>query len=184
MSRWITIYKTPRLFEPLWITINGNLVNFRFSKCDKRLDVPTIVYCMYWDDGYTPYSEEWFSEGELHREYGSARIAYHDPKECEYYYNGTLSRLDGPAYVRWVPGIGKYGVEWVINGTGYTKAEHANLINSTRKIMRRWLMWRKTKIRNCWRWINSIDGQIHFFREGGAGRKAHIRELNNLQIKK
>ena len=181
MSRWITIFKKPRLFEPLEIKFDGDIFHYKLDKQETRLDIPTLVGYEASNGNYYIYFEEWFSKGKLHREDGPAIINYDDPEEQKYYYNGKLSRLDGPAYKFWVAGY--YHTKWAIDGRIYTEEEYYKTIDCTKKIIRRWRTWRHPKIVRCWRWMRSIDGQVFFDAQKYAGVKDR-KELNDLIIEK
>jgi hypothetical protein len=189
MSRWITIYNTPRLFEPLDVTITvsdiGNNrycthVSYKLEGVQHRRDGPASI-------NYNPNNGwslvNWCVDGKLHRTNGPAFVQTNcwNPIEC-WYYKGKESRLDGPSLVT-AANIPIY----YIDGIEYSEIEYwksERTMRTAKKVGRRWRMWRMPKILNCWRWINSVDGQKHFFGERGAGRKAHIRELNKLVIAK
>jgi hypothetical protein len=200
MSRLITIYKVPRLFEPLEIKISRSYpfsVTYRLNGLLHRRDGP--AYIAYSSDYMIYYV--WYLLGECHRDENDTVHIDHvdDTLRCCKNNNPSVwsaqgykqwrdcsrrSRLNGPSYIRCAPGACGDLKSWYINNIEYKEKDYHRLICSTKKIIRRWRMWRNPKIVRCWRWINSLDGQSHFFREGGAGRKAHIRELNKLVLVK
>jgi hypothetical protein len=202
MSRLITIYKVPRLFEPLEILIDSyvNSYTVRYYLNDQlhRRDGPASIDYL---SNNTIVYYVWYLLGECHRDENDTMHIDHveDTLQCcknsnssiwstrgykAWYDHDRRSRLNGPSCMRCAPRACGYSKSWCINGIEYKEEDYHRLICSTKKIIRRWRMWRNPKIVNCWRWMNSLDGQSHFFREGGAGRKAHIRELNKLVIVK
>jgi hypothetical protein len=201
MSRLITIYKVPRLFEPLEIKIfdlSVFTVRYYLNNQLHRRDGPAIIQYL---PNNTIYYWSWLLYGQLHRDENDTTQIDCTEDYCHYcknnnpsvwcdggykkwYDHNRLSRLNGPAYRSCCFDVCGYHEMWYINDIKYKEEDYHRLICSTKKIIRRWRMWRNPKIVNCWRWMNSLDGQGHFFKEGGAGRIADVRELKRLKLVK
>ena len=111
-------------------TIDGNMVCFKENYPEQRLrDIFDIkhsddiigkwaqnrfddAYCFTYPDG----TQEWYKNGEFHRNDGPAVIYEHGHKE--WWLNGDLHREDGPAVIY------PSGEEWWLNGKYYLETKY------------------------------------------------------------
>lgn len=153
---------------PAYIQFDGTKLWYIDGKRHRDNDLPAAIHA----DG----TQSWFINNRWHRDNGPACI---NPNGRELWFHcNMLHRLSGPAR----RDLGKE--DYFIYDTRYTKEDFDRIVQSLRKVARRWLMWRNPKIVRCWRWINSTQGKIHFFGEKGAGRIADNRKQEQLIIVK